>query len=335
MRRALDITRLIDDLSSSDPLRRETAVARLAIAGGSAIARLTALAADEAAGPGARVAAFEALEASPDSRAVVNAALAACQGGDDEVAVAALGVLALAARGSGSQAVTALDGITATALDRTATAPRRLAALGALDGLPPTVSRPVFEALRTDPASRVVARVVRRQSGLMLPLEEVLERGLPDDPEAVGAILREEADSASAGVLGRLIEAIRRKETRSLAPQRAAWMAQRGQVHRALAARGSRVALYDLRETLERPDGPLPVGFLAAAAAIGDAGCLEPLAMAWMSADQTDRWWRDHLTEAFGAIVKREGLTRRHPRLIRLLKRSPATGPLVALARKS
>ena len=40
--------------------------------------------------------------------------------------------------------------------------------------------------------------------------------------------------------------------------------AVRGALHQALALRGSRVALYDLRETIERPPAPLPSSFLAA-----------------------------------------------------------------------
>ena len=76
---------------------------------------------------------------------------------------------------------------------------------------------------------------------------------------------------------------------------------------RSLAARGSRLAVYDLKETLTGMTGPLPVGFLAAAAAVGDADCLEPLAHAWLNATD-DAWWRAHLTEAFAAIVKREAI---------------------------
>jgi hypothetical protein len=89
-----------------------------------------------------------------------------------------------------------------------------------------------------------------------------------------------------------------------------------------------------LRETLERAEGPLPVGFLAAAASVGDAACLEPIAAAWASAPPDDHWWRDHLVDAFAAIVKREALTRRHPVLKRILERQPAAAVLVAMARK-
>jgi hypothetical protein len=221
------------------------------------------------------------------------------------------------------------------ALDASASVPRRLAALAALNGLPDRQVRPVYDALRADPASRIVARVIRHQAGLVLPLDELLERGLPDDPTLVGAVVREDGERTSLGVLGRLIEALHTRERRADAARRAEWKAVRGQVHQALAARGSRLAIYDLRETIEKQDTPLPVGFLAAAAAIGDATCLDALARAWVQAGPAERWWRDHIAEAFGAIVRREGITRKHPKLRGMLQRSPGTGPLVALARKS
>ena len=54
----------------------------------------------------------------------------------------------------------------------------------------------------------------------------------------------------------------------------------RGALHQALAARDSRLALYDLRDSLLEPDR-LPVAFLAALEDIGDATCLETLAAAY------------------------------------------------------
>ena len=79
---------------------------------------------------------------------------------------------------------------------------------------------------------------------------------------------------------------------------------------------------------------PLPVGFLAAAAAVGDEKCLMPLAAAWMAAAPDDRWWRAHLAEAFQAIARREGITRRHPIIKKILTQWPQAGPLVATVRK-
>jgi hypothetical protein len=82
------------------------------------------------------------------------------------------------------------------------------------------------------------------------------------------------------------------------------------------------VALYDLRETLEQSNGPLPLGMLAALGAIGDASCLDAIAGAYQRVD--DAWHRERLTEAVRAIVAREGLTRRHAVMKRLTARVPA-----------
>ncbi len=84
----------------------------------------------------------------------------------------------------------------------------------------------------------------------------------------------------------------------------------RAAAHLALAVRGSRIALYDLRESLTAADARLPVEWLTALAVVGDATCLEPMAAA--HARTADPWWREHVADAFRAIVKREGLTRRH-----------------------
>lgn len=335
MFRSLDLSRLITELGSPDALRRETAVARLAMAGARALPGLLALVHDRSAASQARIAAFEALEASSEAKGVVEAAAGALTESDDELALSAIGVLALAARGKGPAATVAFDHLAAMALARAAAVPRRLAALGALDGLPDRHVRLVYDALAQDPASRVVARVVRRQHGLVVSLEELLDRGLPDDPGLVAAVVREEADEARVTVLRRLVEAVRTKERRRADESRSQWTALRGQVHQHLAARESRIALYDLREALDDLRAPLPVGFLSAAAAIGDASCLAPIAAGWLAAAPDDRWWRDHLAEAFGAIVRREGLTRRHPVLRGILQRTPAAAPLVALARRS
>ncbi len=332
---APDIARLIGELSSPDALCRETAVARLAIAGPRAVPDLLAVAGDAGAPTPARVAALAALEASAGAKRVVAAATTAARSPDDEVSVAAIDCLARAAHGEGPAATAAFEQLAAIALSGSAAVPRRLAALGGLDGLPERHVTPIYDALRADPASRVVARVLRRQAGLVLPLDELVERGLPDDPALVGAVVREDAGLTPLSVLRRLVEAIRVKERHRGEDTRAHWMAVRGQVHQHLAARGSRIALYDLRETLERLHGPVAVGYLSAAATIGDAGCLDPIARAWLAAPPDERWWRDHLAEAFGAIVRREGISRRHARLRALLTRSPAAAPLVALAKKA
>jgi hypothetical protein len=94
-------------------------------------------------------------------------------------------------------------------------------------------------------------------------------------------------------------------------------------VHQALAARNSRLALYDLRDSLLEPDR-LPVAFLAALEEIGDETCLETLAAAYEASSRSgDAWWREHVAAAFRAIMQREGLTRRHAAVKRAMARWP------------
>jgi hypothetical protein len=100
-----------------------------------------------------------------------------------------------------------------------------------------------------------------------------------------------------------------------------AWMRVRGRAHAALAARASRVALYDLRESIEQATGPLPIEFVAAVARIGDASALESLASAFSRT--TDAWWREQLAGAFQAIAKRERITRRSAVLRQIERRRP------------
>jgi hypothetical protein len=73
-----------------------------------------------------------------------------------------------------------------------------------------------------------------------------------------------------------------------------------------LADRGSRLALYDARETFSSAQSPLPPGFLEAIGQVGDASCLEPLARAW-SATREARW-RAQLSETARQIVVRSKL---------------------------
>jgi hypothetical protein len=335
---ASDVSRLLAELTSDDVLRRETAVARLAVIGSRAVSGLLALAGDARAPLSGRVAALRALEGLADPRsATLCLALVDEPDAADDLAEAAVGVLAALARGTGSRASTAFDRLAALALDRGARVERRLAAVTALDGFPERLLKPLHEALARDPASRLVARVVRRQSGVLVPLAELVESPLPDDPMLVDAIVREDASDASPPVLRKLVDLIRRRERRATAATQPEWLAVRGQVHQALAQKQSRIALYDLRETLEDKTlmrSPLPVGFLAAAAAVGDTACLTPLAAAWVTSAGDDRWWRAHLAETFQAIAKREGITRQDPLARNILSRWPSAGTLVAMLKK-
>src|SRR4051812_19415112 len=171
---ASDVTRLLAELRSDDTLRRETAVARLAVIGPRAVSGLLALAADRGLAADSRIAALRALESLADPRATP-LVLTLVEDRDDELAGAAVGVLGTIAKGSGPRATAAFDRLTALALDRTAGVERRLAALAALDGFPDRILKPLRETLARDPASRVVARVVRQTSGVLAPLGDLVD----------------------------------------------------------------------------------------------------------------------------------------------------------------
>ena len=103
--------------------------------------------------------------------------------------------------------------------------------------------------------------------------------------------------------------------------ERAEWSAVRGALHQALALRESRLAVYDLRESLADAQAPLPASFLSALHAVGDQSCLEAVAAA--RARATDPRWSQQLHDAFRAIMKRERLTARSAVVKKILARWP------------
>lgn len=329
-----DIARLIDEFVSGDAHRRDLASARLAVIGSRATTALLALATDVARPAIVRTTALETLQAIGDSRAAALAHTLAVEPGDDSLAVAAIDLLGQIARGEDTRATRAFDRLASIVVASDAPTTRRLASLTALEGQPERLLKPLYESLAKDPASKVVARATRRQAGAVESLEALVARELPGDPDIIAAVVRDDGDTTPLTTLKKAIDAIRvRERTAGSGDERARWAVVRGAVHQLLAARNSRLGLYDLRETLEQSPGPLPVGFLSAAAVVGDTACLTPIAAAWMQTSADDRWWREHLADAFRSIVTREGLTRRHPVLTKMLTRWPGAGVLVAMAK--
>jgi hypothetical protein len=146
--------------------------------------------------------------------------------------------------------------------------------------------------------------------------------------------LREAVKSRAAAALGalqKLVEAVRARESAAASGARSeGWRQVRGALHQTLALRGSRVAVYDLRETLAEAREPLPAPFLAAMHVVGDESCLESIAAAWTAADdggaspESAARWRHQLEAAFQAVVKREKISRRSAAWKRLATRFPA-----------
>jgi hypothetical protein len=200
----------------------------------------------------------------------------------------------------------------------------RIAALRALGDLERSTLAPLLAALQRDPSDALKAAT--RLSSAVDPSEVVTrasERGLPQDPDELGEAVSRAGETLALPLLLRLIERLREREAAEPEARRAEWTRVRGRVHVALAARGSRIALYDLRESLESvsaASAPLPVEFLAALSTAGDASCLEAVAAAYARATR-NAWWRDHLADAFKTIVKRERLTRRNAVVKKIEKR--------------
>jgi hypothetical protein len=324
-----EIRRLVDALSGSDEVRREAAIARLAIIGARAVDRLLS-AYNTAAERDTRIAILRALESTGDGRTAGIARKAIASGGDEAIAGAAA-LHGLLDSPHSPTAADALDALVSAALDTTAERRLRLAALDALQDMPPAVRDRVAAALQMDPDPGIRAGASVRDAGS--PGErrtdadavwaDALEGDLPDDPAVLRDILQLRAASAALSSLQKLIDVVRAREqgTRATA-KRAAWQALRGALHQALALRGSRLGVYDLRETLEGATGPLAVSFLAALHVVGDASCLQPLASAHARAGENPTW-RQQLRAAFHAIAKRERITRRHAVMKRIAARWP------------
>jgi hypothetical protein len=132
-----------------------------------------------------------------------------------------------------------------------------------------------------------------------------------DNPVAARDWIEAHGDRATLATLHDAIKAFRDSEAEADTSRgREEWTRARGAAHRILAARGSRLALYDARETFSSAQSPLPPGFLEAIRRIGDASCLEPLARAWSATREAT--WRAQLSDAAREIVARSKLGARN-----------------------
>jgi hypothetical protein len=192
---------------------------------------------------------------------------------------------------------------------------------------------PLMRALQSD-ASEVLRALSEPAAAARLGpgdaaklLAAAVDGTLPADPNAVRTALIRAGNRLPLGVLQRLVDRVSARERAEDPAIRGEWTAVRGAIHAALASRGSRIVLYDLRETIELAKEPLTDDFLSAAGAIGDASCLEAIAAAFSRAGTTDSSaaWRRRLREAFRRIAAREKITRRHAVLKKIDRRWPGT----------
>lgn len=334
---AVEIQPLIDDLCGADAVARDTAGARLSVIGERAVPHLVK-AFEHTGSAVARAAILRVFEACRDSRGldlaldIVDEAAA-----DPKVLHAAVAVLG--AHLDGDEGARALDALSALALERDHADLVRLQAADLLERALPTVMAPLRKQLAKDP-SAAVRHWATSGSAREVPaadpraaLEAVAE-GAAADPVLLQALVADGAADMPLPTLHRVIEQVRLRETRLAAEaDRVEWMRVRGAVHFALAIRGSRVAAYDLRETLAGATQALPPDFIAAAGLVGDASCLEAiagtLAAPPSSLEGRDQRWRDDLIRAGRAIVQRELLTRRHAAVRKIAKTWPAVADVL------
>lgn len=318
---AREVDALIADLTGPHPVAREAAVARLTVIGPRAVERLLQVV-QSSTEPGARQFALRALEGIRDPRSLGPALKAASTDPHPAVATAAISVARAFIRQRRSTEI--VDRLTALALDTARVDGVRLAAIMALRDLERATVAPLLKALAVDanPAIRAEAtrpsktaravstRAPEREDADVL-LTRAAEEGLPDQPDQLRGALASATRTVPLALLLRVAEQIRERETAEPARRRENWAAARAAAHLALAKRRSRIGVYDLREWLESARTPLPVDAFAALSLVGDSSCLEPIAARFTGS--TDEWSRTHLSNIFRAIIKREGVSKRHP----------------------
>ena len=236
-----------------------------------------------------------------------------------------------------SRVSAALDALTATLLDITRDDVVRLRAFDAIatagDGsttYDAGVVEPLREQLRRD-ASTAIRNAVStpEAAGGDAPapstgdaiLEAAANGELPAEPDDLRQVVSTHGATAPLTVLHRLIERVRAHESAVPAENAQAWRVVRAATHLSLAGRGSRLAVYDLRETLGALREHTPVGMLSALQQVGDVSVLDGVADAWTAS--TDAWFRSQLVNVFRAVVEREKLTRRHAAAKKLATRAP------------
>ena len=321
---AAEIRALVATLSAIDPVKRESAIARLAVIGPRAIDRLLATYSESATDDDTRVAILRVFEAIADPRALPVLRLALTQ--SPELATAAVAALRGLLDDASEQASTeSLDLLVAIVADSGADRSLRLAAYDALREMPADVQGRLAAALSADPDPVVRARTSApgdERASAQVEWEEALASGIGRDPVALLSAARMSAEATPLGDLHRMIDQIRLREQESAgSAHEARWRELRGHLHEVLARRGSTVALSDLRETFAEAEAVQPETFVAALQAIGDASSLEALAAAHARVE--DERWRGLLGSAWDTIVKREKVTARHPAMKRIAARWP------------
>ena len=294
---ARDVDALIGHLHSAQASDRDAAVARLRVIGPRALARVLAVIDDLNSPRDVRIAALKVVEASDDAR-VKRHVLTLIRDGEPDVAAAALNATRTWLTDDPDTDV--LDAVTSVLADAACPMTVRQAALDALSDVPDHITQPLVDAVG--------------------PL---LAATPPQRDAAAAADWLAGHQDAAPGVLHDLIMAARDQE-REASDQvnRLAWLRVRAAAHEALARRNSRVALHDIRESLEQAPGPLPLEFLTALGKVGDVSCLEALARAWDAAGAEESW-RGQLQQTALAVMRTNKATGRHAAVKRVRTKWP------------
>jgi hypothetical protein len=318
---AAEVARLLDALLGPEKLAQEAAAARLSVLGPRAVERLSTTVA------GLRdarqiVAVLDVLERIGDARAVAVAEPFLTSSNED-VATAGVALARCSLHAKEAEwAARAADALVAVAVDGTRPESVRRAAVEALQDLPEDVLTPLRRHAAVGPdvapaASGATPSPAPDHAWLAAWSDGAADAG---SAEAVREAVVKIGSVVPLAVLHRTVGRLRVLEA-AAGEEAGEWRAVRGMVHQTLAARGSRVALYDLQDTVERTPEQLTVTMLAALGALGNATVLEPVADAW--ARVTDPWLKSQLREVLQAIVGSKSMTRRHAAVRRAAARHP------------
>jgi hypothetical protein len=332
--RSARIQELVERLASGGPAERDAAVAGLTLLGTRVIEPLRARL--PAASAGARLAAVEvfdrvehpaalaplldlardedepvalrareALGSRPDVRAVeALAGVLACPGPASRRRAAVTALVHLQAVGL----VEALDPLAARLLDEREEAGLRVAILDALRAqqppLAPATLRPLLKRLAESADLQLAARA-RSTTKAPVPLDRLVDE-LVSPGRSAEAVARTTAALTLRGApaIPALLQALERLGPPGRGGRDASSLRARAAIHEALAALDSRVALYDLRETVATLPRAVMPALVRAAGRVGD-GSLVPLLARAVAEDAASL---DACAEALASIVAREKL---------------------------
>ncbi len=309
--RSREIEARLTELASTAPAARDSAIARLTLLGERAVGPLVEVL--RLGSPVARLGAIKVLEQLRSPRALPGLIAQLADGDGKLVSAAAVAIATLR------------DAKAVAPLVRALTHQDPAARAGAASALASLLSSNVDEALEPlletllDPNADERLRGVAGQALSHLPARELRalrarvaeaadERRRPAEAAGVPPKRRRQPAPDVSGLLASLPRGAAALTALHRALQATSDAGAAARLHQALAERGSRIALYDLRERLDARPARAAEALLEAAARIGDAS-LVPSIVA-LAADRTAL--TGPCADALAAIVSREKLRKSH-----------------------